>query len=541
MAPSQVTPKNITPNATTTPPPELAITGPPAAQAPQGADKIKIDIGTVEVDGALPDLTAETEKLVAPYRGRTKTVADFYNLAAAIEQAYNQAGYILVRIVVPPQKLNDGGTFRLHLIDGFIEAVDFSHVPAAVVGPIAARLHRLVGLRHPKFAEIERALLLAGTLPGVTLKSTLAAGKEPGGVRLIIQANYTPFNATVSADDSLGPLFNDWEINVEASANSLLGLGEQIYVYLSGSPQLWRALDGDAKRRVAGTGISIPIGDDGLVATVEGTVADTKPGVPGALFQSNGLFKRLDGKLNYPLIKSRSESLTVAGAFEYSVQTEVAQGFNVLLDEDRLNVLRLSLDWGRGLGEGGSLKLFGQVSEGVSWLNVRTISDVAATNIGFSRFGASPNFSKAELRLAYANSDLPYGAALSVLLHGQFAFNEAMPSSEMFSLDGTDAVSSLTDGSVSGDNGVTGRLELSRPFAWYDFPCAPYLFVSGGRIVNKYDIPGTVLGAVAWGAGLRLGHAPVEGLTPQLSLEFGHVDAGVASANRVMVNLGLSL
>ena len=211
------------------------------------------------------------------------------------------------------------------------------------------------------------------------------------------------------------------------------------------------------------------------------------------------------------------------------------------MDEDRLNVLRLSLDWDRAFSDGGNLKLFGQISEGVSWLNVRTISDAVASKIGFSRFGVSPNFSKAEMRFTYSSGDLPYGAALSVLMHGQFAFHEAMPSSELFSLDGSDAVSTLTDGSVSGDSGITGRLELSRPFVWNDIPCAPYLFASGGRIDNKYAIPGTVLSADAWGAGLRLSHAPVEGLTPQLSLEFGHVNAGVASANRIMVSLGVSL
>lgn len=538
-APSQVTPQNIAPPQNA-PPPSLTITGAPTAKPPAGAENLRVTVGMVVMDDGYPDMAAATERLVAPYRGRNYTVAQLYDLAAAIEGAYAAKGYILARVVVPPQTLRDGGDLHLKLIDGFIENVDVSHVPAAVAGPIAARLQGLVGLRRPRLAQIERALTLAGTVPGVQLKSTLAPGKEEGGTQMVIEAVYSPIGGSVTANNSLGPLFNDWQVNFQFFANSLLGLGEQIYLYVSGSPELGRAFDGNAKRRVAGGGIAVPIGDDGFIGTLEGTIADTKPFVPGAFFQSDGLFKRLDAKFSYPLQKSRAESLTLGGTFEYSVQTEVAHGFGVVLDEDRVNVARLSLEWNRSFDGLGDLDLFGQVSQGLTWFNVRTIADVIATGAGFSRFGTTPNFSKAEFRLSYNREALPYGLSIALQLRGQYAFNHVVPSSELFSLDGQDAVSTLTSGALSGDNGMGGRFELARPLPADTFLFTPYLYFSGGRAFSKFETPGVPIGAVAWGAGLRASHEPVLGVTPQLSVEAGHVNAGLASANRVMVNLGVN-
>jgi hemolysin activation/secretion protein len=538
-APSQVTPQNIAPQPPAVPP-TLNLTGPAGAQPPPGAEQVKVSPATITVEGGYDELAATTERLTAPFRGQTHTVAELYQLAASIERAYGAAGYVLVRIVVPPQTLKDGGDFRLQIVDGFVEAMDVRAVPSAVAGPISQRLQKLVGVKHIKLPEIERAVTLAGTLPGVKLRSTLAPGQQPGGTLLIIEADYSPISGQLSSDNKLGPLFSDWELNLQLSANSLLGYGEQAYIYLSGNPDLGRAFDADARRRVAGAGVTVPIGDDGLAVTAEGTIADTKPVVPGAFFQSNGLFKRLDLRGAYPVLKSRAESLTLTGAFEYSVETEVADGFGLLVDEDRINVLRLSADWNRTLDWGAGLDVFGQFSKGVTWLNVRTISDVIAANVGFSRFGASPNFTKVEAHVSLNVGNLPLGLATTANFRGQAALDTALPSSELFALDGEDAISPLTSGTLSGDSGVAARLELVRPTPWSQFSFAPYVFVSAGQLFNKFESPTQILEANGYGAGVRLSYPAVYGLTPNLSVEGGRVNAGLASDNRVMVNLGVS-
>jgi hemolysin activation/secretion protein len=537
-APSQVTPQSLAP-VQIAPTPTLTITG-TGATPPPGAENIRVTIADTALEGGYPEMAAATARLMAPYRNRSNTVAALYSLANAIEAAYARAGYVLVRIVVPPQSLNDGGTLQLKLVDGFVESVDVGKVPAAVAGPVADRLQRLVGVRRIRLAQIERALTLAGSLPGTTLRSTIAPGEQEGGAKLIIEADHRPVSGSVSADNRLGPVFDDWQLSIQVAANSPFGFGEQFYAYLSGAPNLAIAFNDNAVRRVAGGGVTLPLFDNGLSLTLEGTIADTQPFVPGAFFQSHGLFKRLNARMSYPLIRSRAENLTLGGAFEYSVQTETAAGFGVKLDQDRLNVLRLNLGWNRIFDWGGSLDLSGQLSKGVSWLNARSITEVIASGAGFSRFGTTPNFSKAEARLAFIKGELPFGAAASLQLRGQLSFNYVMPSSELFSLDGEDAISSMTSGSLSGDSGVAARAELQRFTPWREFNFTPYVFFSSGRIYNQFRGIGDILSATGFGVGLRASREAVMGFTPTLALEAGHQNAGALSTSRLMVSLGVS-
>jgi hemolysin activation/secretion protein len=115
-----------------------------------------------------------------------------------------------------------------------------------------------------------------------------------------------------------------------------------------------------------------------------------------------------------------------------------------------------------------------------------------------------------------------------------------MPSSELFSLDGEDAASSLTSGALSGDNGVVGRVELQRFTQWQEFNFTPYVFMSSGRIYNQFRGLNDILSATGYGIGLRVSHEAVAGITPTLALEAGRQNAGALSASRLMVSLGVS-
>src|SRR6185437_14562231 len=164
-----------------------------------------------------------------------------------------------------------------------------------------------------------------------------------------------------------------------------------------------------------------------------------------------------------------------------------------------------------------------------------TIQNAIASGAGFSRGGASPNFSKAEARLQLTQ-DLPYDFVGQINLRGQLRIGtDAMPSSELFSIDGDDAVSTLSSGSVSGDSGKVARAELQYPWLPGFAPVifTPYVFGTAGQVYDKYETVGAPMSAVAYGAGLRLRNNDEDYLSPMLSVEFGRVNAGYASADRI--------
>ena len=158
----------------------ITITSPAGLASPANAANLSVTIGNVTVEGGFPELAAETAAITAKIRGRRVSVAALFAAANAIEQAYAARGYVLVRVAVPPQQLKNGGTLRLVVIDGFVEGVDVKGIPEKQRALVQARLASLIGERHVSLSEIERRLLLASDIPGLTLSSTITRGTTPG-------------------------------------------------------------------------------------------------------------------------------------------------------------------------------------------------------------------------------------------------------------------------------------------------------------------------------------------------------------------------
>src|ERR1700722_7925610 len=108
VAPSQVTPQTLRPPAPS-PTGDLPSSGSEQLRAPAGAERLNFIVGRVMIKGSFTELDTETRALVRTVEGRRVTVAQVYEFANALEQAYARAGYVLVRITVPQQKLNDHG------------------------------------------------------------------------------------------------------------------------------------------------------------------------------------------------------------------------------------------------------------------------------------------------------------------------------------------------------------------------------------------------------------------------------------------------
>ena len=183
------------------------------------------------------------------------SVADIFAAANAIEQAYAAHGYVLVRVAVPPQKLENGGTLHLVVIDGFVEGVDVKGVPEKQRALVQARLASLIGERHVTLSEIERRLILASDIPGLVLSSTIARGTAPGGTLLVLEATQSAVAGTLGFDNRLPSSLGTWELNGALAVNSPLGYGEQIYGAASTGYNLGKVFERDdadaaARRRL---------------------------------------------------------------------------------------------------------------------------------------------------------------------------------------------------------------------------------------------------------------------------------------------------
>ena len=499
------------------------------------------------MDGAYPELAGAASRILKPLEGHRVSVAQLYQAAAELEQAYVKAGYMLARIAVPQQSLSDGGDFHVVVIDGFIEQVDVSKVPENVRGPVSDIVAGLVGIHKLKTNLLQASLARAGAVFGAQLRSTLVQGDTPGGARLVLDGGYSEFGLGLSASNNLGPVFNDWGLNLSAQVNSPTGHGEQIYGFLSGGPHIDQYFGKEATRWVGGGGIILPLTSWGLQLNPEFTISDTRPLTANPLLASHDRLYR--GSLNWIFPVPLGEPGATTGKFttEFVDETTELPVFNFDLAHDRLTVLRGSLSW-NGAWEATQTGLHADFvfSKGVPWLGARSAEGAAQDGAPPSR-GSNPEFTKLEVMLG-ASQSLPYGALLNLTARAQTSFNGLVPNSETFDLTSANALSSLTQGALAPDAGYSVRAQLEYPFQTrfngFGLGATPYVFVANGGAWPVADDP-TPSQVVDFGLGLRLDgtQLPWVGAAPSFALEYGHAEPnrGGPPPDYVRFNIGLQL
>jgi len=491
-APSQVTPPVIAPAPTVRT--RIALPQVIAGQQiPAQAKQLKFVLLGLDIEGEFEELIATRKELAAPLIGKRITVADLFEFADKLQQAYVRAGYPLVRIVTLPQELEKSARVKLRVIDGYIERIDASALNAMAQGRVTAVVGPLLKQRHLTQAELERRLLLAGETPGVVLNAVFAAGKEIGGSVLVLTGRYRPFSASIYVDDAMPKTFGTVQAVGTFAVNNLAGFGEQIQVSAAGYPSR-DFINAMPTRRYLSALAMVPIGIDGLKLELYGVDGKTKPRVDNPLGASFGLLDQMRVRLFYPVIKRRDVEFTLQGRFEATDERidTLAIMPQTPLTLDRTRALRGGFDgiW-RGRESGTTLNYGALLSQGLNAFGARTAADAAAAVpfliLPLSRQGADAVFTKLTgyVDLSQAIGETGFVAALN--LSGQDSFRKPMLTSEQFDIAGTKQLSGYAVGLLPGDSAWTVRGELQRPVS---IPLAnlngtilltPYLFGAHGE------------------------------------------------------------
>ena len=496
----------------------------PEVSAPSGGRHLVFSLRDVVVEGGFEQLQGTAADLTTRLKGKKITVDDVFDVQRRLEEAYARAGYVLVRVIVPPQKVEDGGTLRFKIVDGHIEAIDANALPESLRSLVEGRVKGLVGRQGITLEEIERSIVLAGDIPGAKLNSALARGESEGGTRLILDGEHAPVSATLGTENKLPESVGRYHANASFAWNSPLGHGEQIYV--SAGLGLARALP----LRMAGAGILVPVGVSGWTINLEYTASRTRPSPTAGAPATAGTFNRLTMRTSFPLIRTRAETLNVTGALEAIQQSLFAREFDTDLNRDSYVVGRVGLNWQRLSPWGTPIQVGVQFSQG---LGGREATDLVTTGIPLSRQGASPQFAKlaSDVRM---NQPLPQDFRLDLFGRLQTSFGRPVPLSEQFALDGAEGLSISSNGALSVDSGATMRGELVRPFqvstSLWPLTIAPYLFAAHGfgRIAAPTALEKANISGTAFGAGMRVA-APQASGSPgwAASVEFGLLRSNV--------------
>ncbi len=499
--PSQVAPQERRPPLEADTMPVIPLPLPASPMDGAGAD-LHIRLAAVDVTGAF-DEAAWREDRFAAITGHVVSLSDIRRAVAALQAAYDNAGYALVRIVVPPQTLRDGGRMQIRVVDGYIESVQADGVPETVRATVRARLAGLVGQRRLRWSQLERQVLLAGSVPGLRLGSALLPGTAEAGVRLVVDGSFEAASVRVGADTELPFSLGGREINASLVLNSPVGLGEQWLV--SQTRGLGGAVHGRPPLNSTAFGVVMPIGPAGLTATPQVVRVDTAPmDTPGAP-TSTGAYRRESLTIDYPLWAQRAGRLDAEGSIEHVAQWQRAVDFGIDLSRDIYRALRLQMSAEFSLSPRNAVSA--KVSAGLGF-GGRTQAQAAESGIPMSRLGASSNFRKLGLDVT-ENWSCDGGWTLDTRVLAQSSLGHPLLRPELLALDGAGQVSAFRAGDLAFDQGLLTRIELQRTAAFEvqggHWTVRPYAFVAAGHghLFQATELEATVENARAAGLGWR--------------------------------------
>ncbi|ABL70547.1 ShlB/FhaC/HecB family hemolysin secretion/activation protein [Paracoccus denitrificans] len=464
----------------------VVFSGSPGLAAPPGADRLSIRLADVRVEGALPGSEAEVAALRQRLTGKRIAVSEIFAAASDLEAAYVRNGYVLSRVVIPAQTLEDGGALRLTVVSGFVERIDSSAAPPGLRARLDAMTAPLVDRPTLRLPDIERRLLLAGDMFGVALGSALSTGARPGGTIIILNPQFRSVTGFVGLDNSFSRELGRWNLSAGVELNNQLGRGEVFYLRASGHPRLGDDgyfSDRPQLRTLAG-GAVLPLGHDGLTFGIEAASSRTGPDTGAVATASD--FDRLSFRLFYPVVRSVKRNISVTAALDLQrdrQDLETGAG-DFGLYKDRTRVLRLTGEGNWQLSDQSALRMAAVLSLGLDALGARSAAE-ATPALPLSRDGADADFRKLELSFRY-DRDFRQDWSLALSGQAQSAFGDPLLSSEQFGIASTEGLSAFDLGSLSGDSGWFLRGEVARHFPTQGFGrplvVSPYVFAAVGAV-----------------------------------------------------------
>lgn len=505
----QVSPVTVTPS-TLAPQPrdsgmrvQIPETG--ALQAPAGAENLSVTLGDVRLEGTFAQISPQIDAVLRRLRGARVSLAQIYAAASEIEAIHARAGYVLVRVSVPPQDLANGATLRITITDGFIEGVDVSGLPRRVRGPVRARTAPLIGQRHVTLRQIEQALLIAGDTPGLTLRSTLMRGQQPGGTRIVLEGSQQLLQGSLGVDNGLDPSLGGSEVSLQLALNSALGLGEQIYGFVASGYQLDQLTRSAPRERVLGGGVILPLGGGRFTVNPELTSAITSPTASGQ--PSIGDLRRLTLRAGAALIRSRNQQAGLTFAIEQVEEDNKIPTYGIIISHDRYAAARPGASWNVTTPAGAAYGATLQFSRGLGGLLAISAAEATASGVPFSRAGAGTRFDKLTASF-HAAWPMEQGFVFSLAARGATSFGKPLFRAEQFALEGPDGLSAIIGGRTAVDAGFVERAELARQIvvpAGLLSGVTPYAFAAfgAGRLENPTVLERRHIAAFNAGAGLR--------------------------------------
>jgi len=421
------------------------------------------------------------KQLSVVYKDKLNTeisVAELQNIVQEITNYYRNNGYILSRAVLPPQHVQNG-IVHVRIVEGYISHVNVIGVPKGAKPLVRAYGEKIAQSRPLQMKVMEHYLRIANEIPGMQVKAVLEPSKtETGASDLNLSAEERTLTGSFSYDNYGTRYIGPNQDTINAALNSIFRPGDTTRATYATTtrPQQLKFYD---------VSYQAPLGSNGMTGALGKNHSSTIPGMDLATVEINGDSSTYYSILQYPLLRTRAQNLTLDGGFIY-LDSQVTS-FDSPLYTDHLRTIKFGGNYDFADRFNGSNLLGIHAEQGLNIFGASNNPNSFTT----SRFGADGIFTKFVVQAARIQPI--YGKfSLFLLANGQYSFNPLL-ASEQYGFGGSQLGRGYDPAEIIGDKGVGGTIELRMDVApgWALLNSfEPYLFYDAGVIWNLKDVIG---------------------------------------------------
>lgn len=460
---SQSLPAPSTPNL------KPAMEAPPEAKVPYNAQaaKIRFTLKKIILEGNTVYTTKELEQLYKDKLNKEMSVLDFQKIVQSITNYYRNNGYILSRAIIPPQHAKNG-VVRIRVIEGFVDKVKIEGNARNANTILQKYGKNITDSRPLQLSVLDRYLRLSNELPGIQVKGVLQPSKkETAAATLVLVVDERRFNGYFAYDNYgtryLGP--HEDTFNITMNSGFIGGDALGVTYLITTRPKELRFFDAYYQ---------VPVGNRGMQFIFDTNKSLTEAGFVLEEFDVIGSAVTYYGMLQYPLIRTLDQNLTLDGSLVY--YNGVVTSLGALLYDDNVRSVKFGGSYLFADRFKGSNSATLHLEQGLPIFGATSSPDSFFT----SRYGATGTFTKVSLQYSRDQALFDRFSAF-FQLNGQYAFNPLL-SYEQFTFGGSLLGRGYDPAEIIGDQGLAGSAELRMNF----YPGLK--FFQSGQLYGYYDI-----------------------------------------------------
>jgi hemolysin activation/secretion protein len=494
----------------------LILAASPHATSAAGDSIGSFAIARFEVQGNTLLEPSVVQALVNGFAGQNRDFSYVERALAALQGAYRERGFSLVKVVLPEQELNEG-VVHILVVETRIGQVRVAGNDFHDAANIRRSLPTIVESAVPNTDALSANLRMANANPSKKVNLQLQSGEAPGIVDAVVQVEDSKgWSAGALLDNSGNDSSGRTHVTAQYQNFNVGGLDHVFTAQYTTSPE------NPSKIGVYGAGYHIPLYSQRNSLDFYGSYSNVDAGVVSAGLLDltvSGAGTVFGAHFNHELQRiGRYQSRLTLGFDRKSFRNDIAFMGAQLGGDVTVNPLSLSYaaQWALPAG---NLNFY---LTGVR--NIPGGSQASDANFTAARSGATSSYALLRYGVGFAKP-LPRDWQMRLTLNGQ-ATNDALVAGEQFGVGGATSVRGLQEREISNDRGFSANAELYTPnlcgaLLGATTRCNALGFFDGARVSRNQALAGEAAhqSVSTVGAGFRLS----SGKALSLQVDYGHV------------------